>query len=225
VSPELADRLTRAKRDVRARIRALRDAMPDADRAESGARAVRRALEVPELAEARTVMAFWSFGSEVPTAPLIAALHERRTRVVLPRIQDRELVPLVHTPDAPTTATGFGAREPLPGAGRVEPSEVEVVVTPGLAFDRRGIRVGYGGGFYDRFFRVARGACRVGLAFSLQLLDDELPAGGGDIPMHLVVTEREVVRCTEPSHLNRDSNPGYNRAGTLGPGRVDQGDR
>ena len=222
MSPDPSGGLKRAKREVRARIRALRDAMPDAERVERGARVIRNVLEVPEMAEARAVMAFWSFGSEVPTAPLIAALHERGTRVALPRIHDRELVALVHTPDAPTTDTGFGAREPLLGAGRVEPSEIEVVITPGLAFDRRGIRVGYGGGFYDRFFRVARGALRIGLAFSVQLLDDELPVGRADIPMHVVVTEREVVRCTEPSDLNRDSNAGYNRDGPVVSRRADR---
>ena len=225
MSPDPSRQLKRAKRDVRVRIRALRDELADADRAALGARAIGHVLEVPEVVEARTVMAYWSFGSEVPTAPLIAALHERGTRVALPRIREGELVPLVHPPDAPTTETAFGAREPLPGAGSVDPAEIDVVVTPGLAFDRRGMRVGYGGGFYDRFFRLAaRRACRLGLAFSLQLLEDELPAGPGDIPVHMVVTEGEVVRCIDHSHLNRDSSPGYNRDEPVGLGRSDEGE-
>jgi 5-formyltetrahydrofolate cyclo-ligase len=197
VSPDPSRQLIKAKRQVRAQILALRDAMSDADRVSLGALAVERLLQLPELAGARTVMAFWSFGSEVPTAPLVSALHERDAQVVLPSIHEGELVPLVYRLDAPTIATGFGARVPLPDAGSVDPAEIEVVVTPGVAFDRRCMRVGYGGGFYDRFFLRARPACRVGLAYSLQLLDDELPAGRGDIPMHLVVTERSVVRCSE----------------------------
>jgi 5-formyltetrahydrofolate cyclo-ligase len=224
VSPDPSRELKRAKRNVRVRIRALRDALSDADRTELGARAVGQLLEVPEVVQARTVMAFWSFGSEVPTAPLIAALHERGIRVALPRIRDGELLSLVHPPGAPTTATAFGAREPFPGAGSVDPAEIDVVVTPGLAFDRRGMRVGYGGGFYDRFFRLAASrACRVGLAFSLQLLEDELPAGPGDIPVHAVVTEREVVRIDQ-LNLNHDSSPRYNRDGPVGPGRADEGE-
>ena len=162
------------------------------------ARAVEHLLGLPELATARTVMAYWSFGSEVPTGALVATLHGRGVQVVLPRVEDGNLVPRVYAPGDPTTATPFGAREPGAGAERVDPSAIDVVVTPGLAFDRWGRRVGYGGGFYDRFLRTAAPeAFRVGLAFSLQVLDDELPGGHADLPVQAVATEREVVRCSE----------------------------
>lgn len=191
--------LKRAKREVRARIRAERDAVPEARRSEMGARAVERLLGLPEVRSAGTVMAFWSFGSEVPTGPLISALHERGARLVLPRLVDGEIVPLGYAPGDPTTAAGFGAREPLEVAERVDPAVIDVVVTPAVAFDRSGTRVGYGGGYYDRFFRRATGSFRVGLAFALQLLTEELPAGHTDLRVHAVATEREVVRCLERS--------------------------
>jgi 5-formyltetrahydrofolate cyclo-ligase len=155
-------------------------------------------MALPELATAPTVMAYWSFGSEVPTGALVAVLHARGVRVILPRIEDGGLVPRAYVPGDPTTGTTFGAREPGAGAECVDPAAIDVVITPGLGFDRRGRRVGYGGGFYDRFFRTAApDASRVGLAFAVQVLDDELPAGHADLPVHTVVTEREVIRCLE----------------------------
>ncbi len=198
MSPDPSTELKKAKRAVRTRLRAARDGLPGAEREALGARAVEHLLGLPELASARTVMAYWSFGSEVPTGALVAALHKRGVRVVLPRIEDGDLVPRAYSPGDPTTATAFGAREPGAGAERVEPAAIDLIVTPGLAFDRQGHRVGYGGGFYDRFFRrAAPAAFRAGLAFALQLLDDELPVGRGDLRVHVVVTERNVARCQE----------------------------
>ncbi|MGZ4110021.1 MAG: 5-formyltetrahydrofolate cyclo-ligase, partial [Actinomycetota bacterium] len=136
-----------------------------------------------------------SFGSEVDTAPLIAALHADGIRVVLPRIVDGELEPRVYVPGDPVSETAFGAREPLEGLA-LDPADIDVVITPAVAFDRSGRRVGYGGGYYDRFFRRTRpDAVRVGIGFDLQLMDDELPGGHFDLRVDVVVTGSEVVRC------------------------------
>jgi 5-formyltetrahydrofolate cyclo-ligase len=68
-------------------------------------------------------------------------------------------------------------------------------VPPGVAFDRSGRRVGYGGGFYDRFLPMLGWAGpRIALAFDVQLVD-ELPAGGFDLPVDVIVTESRVLRC------------------------------
>ena len=93
------------------------------------------------------------------------------------------------------TETTFGAREPAAGE-MVHPAEIDVVATPAVAFDRAGRRVGYGGGFYDRFFpRTRADALRVGVGFGVQLLDEPLPGGAFDLRVDVVVTESETVRC------------------------------
>jgi 5-formyltetrahydrofolate cyclo-ligase len=76
----------------------------------------------------------------------------------------------------------------------VDPGSIDVVVPPGVAFDRSGRRVGYGGGFYDRFLPMTGGTVpRIALAFDLQVLD-AVPAGGSDRPVDAVVTESRVLR-------------------------------
>ena len=187
-------RLKRAKRALRREVLALRDALPQADRVERSRRIADRLLVLPELAEVRTVMAFSSFGSEVDTAPILERLAERGARLALPRIQDGEIVPVTYRPGEPVTEAAFGALEP--SAGEVLAStEVDVVVTPGVAFDRGGFRVGYGGGYYDRFFRGARAETfRVAVGFAVQVVE-EVPHGLGDLPMDALVTEDEVIRC------------------------------
>lgn len=76
---------------------------------------------------------------------------------------------------------------------KLDPKGIEVAVLPGLAFDRRGYRLGYGGGCYDRFLsRYAPQALRVGLAFSCQLVET-LPTEAHDVPLHFLVTEKEIL--------------------------------
>lgn len=186
--------LKRAKRAVRRRVLAVRDAMSASERERASARIVDRVMALPEVERASTVMAFWSFGSEPDTAPIIQSLHARGVLVTLPRIVAGEVEPLIYAPGDAVTETSFGAWEPSGGEG-LDPSAIDVVVTPGVAFDRFGRRVGYGGGFYDRFFRRTRpDTARFGIGFGVQLIYGDLPSGHFDLGLDGVVTEIEVIR-------------------------------
>jgi 5-formyltetrahydrofolate cyclo-ligase len=184
--------LKRAKRRLRHRVLEERDAVPTILRREMGERVAERFLSLPEVRRARTVMLFWSFGSEVPTRPLIDLLRERGVAVALPRIEHADLLPIRYVPGDPTVTTSFGAEEPV-GGMRLDPSSIDVVAVPGVAFDRRGRRIGYGGGYYDRFLR-GLSVFTVGLGFGLQVLDEDLPGGSFDLPVDVIVTEDETVR-------------------------------
>lgn len=185
--------LKRAKRRVRNAVRGERDAVPVDVRDERAERVVERFLDLPEVQHARTVMLFSSFGSEVPTGSLIERLHARGVVVALPRIEGAALVPFPYAPGDPTTTSSFGAEEPV-GGTPLDPSSIDVVGVPGVAFDRGGRRIGYGGGYYDRFLRGLP-AFTVGLVFGLQVTDEDLPAGGFDLPVDAIVTEEETIRA------------------------------
>ena len=187
--------LKRAKRRVRSEVLAARDDLPVPERDARSASIAERVMSLPELSGAPLVMVFWSFGSEVDTGPLIDMLISGGARLALPRIVDDDLEVRAFVPGDPVSATRFGAFEPT-GGDVLDPSRVDVIVAPGVAFDRHGRRVGYGGGFYDRLFRRTRpDALRVGIGFDLQFLHDALPAGHFDLPLDVVVTEARTVRC------------------------------
>ena len=189
--------LKRAKREVRRRVLAERDALTPDQCATLGVAVGERFLALPEVDAAAVVMAFWSFGSELPTEPLIDDLYRRGKTVVLPRIVEGELQARSYRPGDRVSETSFGAFEPA--EGRVlDAAEIDVVAVPAVAFDRRGRRVGYGGGYYDRFLpRTGEHATRVGVGYALQLrpAGQDLPAGHLDRPVDVVVTDRETVRC------------------------------
>ena len=190
-----AAELKRAKRDVRRRVLAARDAIEPGRRADMAHAVARRFLTLPEVLEARTVMVFSSFGSELSMDPLIEGLCEREVLVGLPRIVDGELEVRSFRPGDPTTMTTFGAREPANG-DPIKSETIDVIVTPAVAFDRGGRRVGYGGGFYDRFFpRTRPDATRVGVGADVQLIDEDLPAGHFDLLVDAIVTPSGIVRC------------------------------
>jgi 5-formyltetrahydrofolate cyclo-ligase len=187
--------LKRAKREVRRRVLAARDGLSDVDRTVQAAAVAERCLALPEVVRAQTVLAFWSFGSELSTASLIDALDARGVTVTLPVIVDGDLEARTYRPGDRTTATSFGAHEPADGH-RLDPTEIDVVITPAVAFDHAGRRVGYGGGFYDRFLpRTRSDAIRLGIGATVQLLDEDLPAGPFDLRVDAIVTPEGVVRC------------------------------
>jgi 5-formyltetrahydrofolate cyclo-ligase len=157
-----------------------------------GERIAERFLGLPEVETATTVMLYWSFGSEVPTEGLIERLHERGAAIALPRIEGSELVPVRFAPGDATEPTSFGARDPAHGLAIV-PARLDVVAVPGVAFDRAGRRIGYGAGYYDRLL-PATSAVAVALAFDAQVVGEDLPAGGTDVEVDVIVTESETLR-------------------------------
>lgn len=186
--------LKRAKRRTRQAVLGERDALPTDVREERGDRVVERFLGLPEVQRAKTVMLFSAFGSEVPTRSLIERLHARGVVVALPRIEDGDLVAIPYAPGDATTTTSFGAEEPV-GATPLDPTSIDVVAVPGVAFDRRGGRIGYGRGYYDRFLRGLP-VFTAALAFDLQVLDEDVSTGRFDLPVDAIVTEDETILPT-----------------------------
>jgi 5-formyltetrahydrofolate cyclo-ligase len=194
VNDRPSHRLKQDKRALRRAVLAERDALSGTERGARSEAIADRLLGLDEVAGAAMVLAFWSFGSEVDTAPLIHRLRSRGTTVALPRTRDGDIVPVVWTPGSSMTETSFGTREPA--NGRVlQAGELDLIVVPGVAFDRSCRRVGYGGGFYDRLLaRTRDGAAAVAVAFGLQVVD-EVPTGPLDRPVDAIVTEDDVIRC------------------------------
>ena len=87
----------------------------------------------------------------------------------------------------------YGIREPNEDLLRpVDGGEIEAILVPAVAFDRRGYRVGYGGGYYDRFLPAAPQAVKIGVAFAAQIIG-EVPVDAHDLPVDRIVTECEVI--------------------------------
>lgn len=187
-------RLKLAKRRLRREVLARRDLLAASDRAERSRSIASRLTALSEAASAAFVMVFWSFGSEVETSPLIDGFLGAGKVVALPRIEGGEVVAVAYARGDEMRETAFGAMEPR--FGRVlDVRELDLIVVPGVAFDRSCRRLGYGAGFYDRLLgRTREDARAIAVAFALQVVG-EVPAGRTDRTIDGIVTEDEVIRC------------------------------
>jgi 5-formyltetrahydrofolate cyclo-ligase len=174
-----------------------RDAVPERARARAALAVRDRLLSAPWVsrdgAAVRTVMAFWSFGSELSTEPILRALAERGWRLALPVVAAGVLSPVAYDLGEPVAPTGYGPSQPV-DRRPLDPDGISLVVVPGLAFDAAGYRVGYGAGYYDRFLpALPRRTLRVAVGFDLQIVEEGVPHGVGDEPVDAVVTEARTL--------------------------------
>ena len=146
---------------------------------------------LPEYREASSVYAYMDCRNEVMTRAFIRKAWEDGKQVAVPRVEGKEMrFWLIRSFDE--LAEGYyGIQEPLPL--RPAADESALMIVPGVAFDRERHRIGYGGGFYDRYLSRHTGHTTVAVAFSFQLMDG-LPAEPTDILPEILVTEEMVYR-------------------------------
>lgn len=156
-------------------------------------------FSLPEYKQADTVMFFLNFGKEVCTLDMVPAALSHGKRVVAPKTvhRERRMLLSVITDTETDLAPGlWNIPEPKPDRLRlIEAACIDLVIVPGVAFDERGNRLGYGGGYYDRFFTELReDVPLVAVTFELQVLP-AVPVMSWDRRVDLVVTEKRVIDC------------------------------
>jgi len=140
------------------------------------------------------VSGFWPIGREIDIRPLMLALHERGHPIVLP-VTPKRGNPLsfrLWRPGDVLQPERFGTFRPVG-----EPAVPDFLLVPLLAFDRRGHRLGYGAGFYDRTLAGLPGRYALGVAYAAQEVP-EVPTGPSDVALDAVATDNGVISCKDP---------------------------
>ncbi len=155
-----------------------------------------RLFSLPEFAKAKVVLFYVSVRGEVGTARAISESLKMGKKVLVPFSNMKEnhmMISEIHNLNE-LSPGAFGIPEPK--HPREFPlDKIDLVVIPGIAFDRKGNRIGYGLGFYDKFLvNVKRSVPRVAVAYGFQVLD-AVPADEKDIAVHKIVTEKEIIDC------------------------------
>ena len=150
---------------------------------------------VPEFLLARTVLAFAPLPGEIDIWPLLTKLAAGGQRLCLPRISGPGVMEAREAHDLrQLRRNSYGIAEPAPNAPLVLPGNIDIVLTPGLAFDTDLWRLGRGGGYYDRFL-AGCAAYRLGLAREWQIVE-YVPHEPLDIPMQAVLSEQRYLTAT-----------------------------
>ena len=182
------------KHQLRAAMRARRKRLAGLD---AGA-AARAAEQAGALPPGRVVAVYRAIGSELDIEALSLALIRAGRELCLPVVIERD-APMIFrrwSPGEPLELDEAGVPAPFPLAEAVEP---DLVLTPLLAFDAHGGRLGQGGGYYDRTFAARPDALRIGFAYAGQEVDD-LPVEAHDIRLHGVLTETGYRMFADISH-------------------------
>lgn len=183
------------KREIRKKIIHERDLLTYNEVMEKSQAIFQRLCSLSQYKRAKTVMAYMSYRNEVSTPGFLAKVIEDGKRVVLPKVSGMALkIYEIHDIEKDIVPGFKGIPEPLgEPENRVDPAEIDLAVIPGVVFDLQKHRIGYGGGFYDRFIPSLRQDClKAGVAFQMQLVSG-IQAESFDVPVDIVITENMII--------------------------------
>jgi 5-formyltetrahydrofolate cyclo-ligase len=196
--PDLHEQALLEKKELRRRMISLRENQKDADGLSR--RIWDRIMALPEFVRCRTVMTYLDIGGEVRTRFCVPELWRLQKRVVIPYCAADDLR-LFELKSMDELCPGmWQILEPKPQwrerlDRRVAPAEVDLVIVPGAAFDRKGNRLGWGKGYYDRFLRSVRpDAVKIAPAYENQLAE-QIPTLPHDVGLDMIVTELAVYHA------------------------------
>jgi len=178
----------KSKSDIRKEILGKRNKMDENTRMEFSSKIKSSLFSMKEFQSAKTVMLFVSFGNEVFTHDMIKDALKTKA-VVVPKIVNKKLVPIRISSFSELSPRTLGILEPKSDKA-FDKKKIDLVVVPGVAFDRRGFRIGYGKGYYDDFL-VGINAKKIAVGFDLQIIG-KVPNEKHDIPVDMVVSENGI---------------------------------
>ena len=176
------------KNEIRYKMRQLRVVLPEASRRSAAEEVFERLEKTAAFLLADRIMMYHSLPDELSTHDFLRKWAGKK-RFYLPRVNGVNLEVLPYE-ESRLELGSFHIEEPT-GNDITDPSEIELVVVPAVAYDRKGKRLGRGKGFYDRFLTQTK-ATKVGVGYEFQLVD-ELPAEPHDIPMDMVITQKTTI--------------------------------
>lgn len=146
---------------------------------------------------ADTIMCFISFGDEVNTHEFIKKSIDESKKILVPiTIPETRELKLSHLKDFNELEIGhYNILTPKKEFTRyTSPEEIDLIIVPGVVFDTEGYRIGYGGGYYDRFLSDLMNKPKISIAFDLQIVE-RVPREDFDIPVDYIYTEKEIINC------------------------------
>lgn len=185
------------KTELRQKLRRIVVDLPESVRAEQSKKACEHLLNTDEYNNASVVMIFLSLPHEVDTTMVILDAWQKGKTVAVPKVswQQRHMLPVeINSLEVGFSTEAGGFKNPITGVP-VPLEDIDLVVTPGLAFDIHGGRLGRGGAYYDRFFasKLLK-AKKCGFAFKQQIIDD-IPMENHDVPVDCIVTDEGMIEC------------------------------
>ena len=175
------------KKELRKQIRAAKNAVPFCEKLQRSESIMRQVEQLEAFRKAHTVLLYWSMDDEVQTHDFVNRWYKEK-QLLLPCVDGDNLILRQYTgPECMHAGEQFGIGEPT-GEAFEKLDAIDMIMVPGVAFDKHNNRMGRGRGFYDRLLKTTPNACKIGVAFRFQILDT-IPTEPFDVAMDKVVSE------------------------------------
>jgi 5-formyltetrahydrofolate cyclo-ligase len=182
------------KNQIRKKISKIRDSQKEEEILRKSKIIGEKLFSLLEFKNSSYVMFYSSIRSEVRTDFMIERAIKDGYKVFLPKtnIEIKELIPLRVKNLKELERGAYNILEPKLSAEKIDVDMLEIIIVPGVAFDENCYRIGYGGGFYDRFLKKVKNAKKIGLAYELQIIP-EIPKEKNDVKLDIIITEKRII--------------------------------
>ncbi|MCH5585407.1 5-formyltetrahydrofolate cyclo-ligase [Shimazuella sp. AN120528] len=180
------------KQTIRKDMIALRTKMSSPDRIQASRKICEKIKQLPIYQEATSILAYFAVRNEVSLYPLFEDAWRSGKRVSLPSMEQDKIVPRLFTTPSALETGDFHIMEPDKSCEKIDITKLDLVLVPGVAFDRKGYRLGFGKGHYDRFFEKLPDVYKCGIAYDEQIVETIYPEVH-DIPMDFVLTPNKEI--------------------------------
>ncbi|WIV13471.1 5-formyltetrahydrofolate cyclo-ligase [Proteiniborus sp. MB09-C3] len=189
------------KKSLRSEILSKRKSLSKEELIEKSTAISKLLFSTDKYKSSNYIMCYIDFRNEVKTEEIIKTSLKEGKNIIIPIsvVETRQLIlSQLLDYDKELEAGTYGILEPKKEFIReVNPELIDLVLMPGVAFDRRGYRIGYGGGYYDRFLtRIHKSVPKIALAFELQMVP-HVREGRYDVPVDYIITENEIIKASE----------------------------
>ncbi|MBW2978191.1 5-formyltetrahydrofolate cyclo-ligase [Candidatus Woesearchaeota archaeon] len=181
------------KQEIRERVKEVRSNLPHETALEKSKGVIENLSKLKEFIKAKTIMPYVSLGVEVNTRELIKdELTKKEKKIIVPYIEE-DIIKVSQLKDFnDLAAANYGILEPV--KKYKHKGDIDLVLVPGVAFDKNGSRVGFGKGYYDKFLKTLKKSLKIALAFEEQIVDF-VPCEKHDKPVDMIITEKRIIRC------------------------------
>jgi 5-formyltetrahydrofolate cyclo-ligase len=187
---------TLAKSDIRKTILDKRNSISPLDIVNNSSIISNIVISTKEYQSSLSVGIYYSIGSEVKTFDIIKHSLENKKEIALPRVIDSTKIQFFKIMEdkfekIKFTKGKYGIFENSISTTIID--KIDLLIIPGIAFDLKGYRIGYGKGYYDRFLSLGKSKCIMGLSYESQIIN-EIPNNEHDIPVDIIITEKRIIR-------------------------------
>ena len=188
------------KSEIRRKILINRNNIPLKRRIEKSKIIFKNITSLKQYEKYNRIGIYYSINTEVSTQHIIRDALENNKIVGIPKIIDEKFIEFYRIiedeyDDISWVQGKYGTMENK--SSEIISNDIQLVIVPGIVFDKHGNRIGYGKGYFDRFLSIKKPNCTVGLAFEDQIINQEIPKEEFDQPVDIIVTEKRIIKTNK----------------------------